>query len=319
MFVLVSEIKIGGYTFNRVNSVQVSRGTNAIGARAVVKVPVTAVIRAKDNSVSRRTETVKAIKVGDTVEIRLGYGREMNLEFRGYVRRINLKTPLEIECEDEFDRCRTRQVTVSGKTSKLSDVLSACGLSVGQAAELTLKNFVADNQTVSSVLEKLKTDYGLNIFFGMDGKVYAIRAFDLVSSTVKYELRKNVIKDDDLKFLKASDVKCKIKAVCYMADGSKVEATIGDDGGMERTLYFYDVESTGELKTLAEAELKKYSRDGYEGTIETFLLPYAEPCMVAELVDPVYSERDGRYHITAVETTFGTGGARRKVSIGIAV
>lgn len=319
MFVLASEIKIGVYTFNRVNDVQVNRSTNAIGATAVVKVPVTAVIRAKDNSVSQRTETAKAIKVGDTVEIRLGYGREMNLEFRGYVRRINFKTPLEIECEDEFYQCRTRQVTVSGKTSKLRDVLSACGLSVGQAAELTLKNFVADNQTVSSVLEKLKTDYGLNIFFGMDGKVYAIRAFDLVSDTVKYEFRRNVIKADDLKFLKASDAKYKIKAVCYMADGSKEEATIGDDGGMERTLYFYDVESTSELKTLAEAELKKYSKDGYEGTIETFLLPYAEPCMVAELSDPVYSERDGRYHITAVETTFKTDGARRKVSIGIAV
>lgn len=319
MFVLVSEIKIGGYTFDRVNSVQISRSTNAIGARAVVKVPVTAVIRAKDNSVSQRTETAKAIKVGDTVEIRLGYGREMNLEFRGYVRRINLKTPLEIECEDEFYQCRTRQVTVSGKSSTLGDVLKACGLTVGQAAALTLKNFVADNLPASSVLEKLRTDYGLNIFFDMDGKVYAIRAFDLVSDTVRYELRRNVIKDDDLKFLKASDVKCKIKAVCHMADGGKVETAIGEDGGMERTLYFYDVESASELKTLAEAELKKYSRDGYEGTIETFLLPYAEPCMVAELADPVYSERDGRYHITAVETTFGLSGARRKVSIGIAV
>lgn len=319
MFVLVSEIKLGGYTFDQVNSVQVSRSTSAIGAKAVVKVPVTAVIKASDGSVSARTETAKAVKVGDQVEIRLGYGKELNLEFRGYVRRINLKTPLEIECEDEFYRCRTRQATVSGKTSKLSDVLSACGLSVGQAAELTLKNFVADNRTVSSVLEKLKTDYGLDIFFDMDGKVYAIRAFDLVSDTVKYELRKNVIKDDDLKFLKASDVKCKIKAVCYMVDGSKMEAAIGEDGGMEKTLCFYDVESTGELKALAEAELKKYSKDGYEGTIETFLLPYAEPCMVADLSDPVYPERDGRYHITAVETTFGTGGARRKVSIGIAV
>lgn len=319
MFVLASKIKIGGYTFEQVNEVRITRSTTAIGARAVIKVPVTAVIKAKDGSTSQRTETAKSIKPGDPVEIQLGYGKELNTEFKGYVRRLNLKTPLEIECEDELYRTRTANVTLSGASTTLKDVLGACGLTVGQTTALTLKNFVADNQPVSSVLEKLTTDYGLNVFFDMEGKVYAIRAYDLVSQTVKYELRRNVIKDDDLKFLKASDVKLKIKTVCYRKDGNKVEAAIGEDGGAERTLYFYDVESDGELKSLAEAELKKYSRDGYEGTIETFLLPYAEPCMVAELTDPVYPDRNGRYHITAVETTFGMGGARRKVSIGIAV
>lgn len=319
MFVLASEIKIGGYTFSRVNHVQITRSVNSVFARAVIKLPVTAVIKATDGSTTAKTETAKAVKVGDPVEIKLGYGKELNREFSGYVRRINYKTPLEIECEDACFNTRRTNVTVSGGSTTLKDVLSACGLNVGQAAELTLKNFIVDNRPVNTVLEQLKTDYGLNVFFDMDGRVYAIRAFDLVSKTVKYELRRNVIKDDDLKFLKASDVKLKIKGVCYMKDGSKVEASIGEDGGSERTLYFYDVESTPELKTLAEAELKKYSRDGYEGTIETFLLPYAEPCMVAELTDPVYDERNGRYHITAVETTFGTSGARRRVSIGIAV
>lgn len=316
---LRSNIKIGGYTFDRVNDVRIMRSVNSTSAKAVIKVPVTAVIKAKDGSPSAKTETAKAIKVGDPVEIQLGYGRELNKEFAGYVRRINYKTPLEIECEDEYYQTRCKSVTLSGGSTTLKDVLSACGLTVGQAAELTIKNFVIDNKPANTVLEKLKTDYGLNVFFDLDGKVYAIRAFDLVSKTVKYELRRNVIKDDELKFQKASDVKLQIKGVCYMKDGSKVEATIGDDGGAEKTLYFYDVESQSELKTLAEAELKKYSKDGYDGTIETFLQPYAEPCMVADLADPVYEERNGRYHITAVETTFGMSGARRKVSIGIAV
>lgn len=319
MFALNSSIKIGGYTFGRINDVKITRSVNSTSAKAVIKVPVTAVIKAKDGSTSAKTETAKAIKVGDPVEIQLGYGRELNKEFAGYVRRVNYKTPLEIECEDEYYKTRCKAVTISGGSTTLKDVLLACGLNVGQVAELTLKNFVVDNKPANTVLEKLKTDYGLNVFFGLDGKVYAIRAFDLVSQTVKYELRKNVIKDDDLKFQKASDVKLKIKGICYMKDGSQVEASIGEDGGAEKTLYFYDVESQSELKTLAEAELKKYSKDGYDGTIETFLQPYAEPCMVADLTDPVYEERNGKYHITAVETTFGMSGARRKVSIGIAV
>lgn len=319
MFVLNSHIKIGDYTFDRVNEVQITRSLNSVYAKAVIKVPVTAVIKPKEGAASGKTETAKAVKAGDKVEIHLGYGKEMNLEFVGYVRRVNLKTPLEIECEDEHYACRATKVTISGKSTTLKKVLEACGLAVGQAATLTLKNFVADNVPANAVLEKLKSDYGLHIFFDLTGKVYAVRSFDLVSRSVKYELRRNVINDDDLRFSKASDTPLLLKAVCYMKDGSKVEATIGKEGGVEKTLYFYDVEDKAELKTLAEAELKKHSKDGYEGSLETFLLPYAEPCMAAELTDPVFSERNGRYHIEGVETTFGTGGARRKVSIGIAV
>ena len=74
-----------------------------------------------------------------------------------------------------------------------------------------------------------------------------------------------------------------------------------------------------ELAALAAAELKRYSYDGYAGRITAFLQPYAAPCMVAEIEDEVYHERDGRYYIEGVETTYGTGGARRTVEIGIKI
>ena len=41
--------------------------------------------------------------------------------------------------------------------------------------------------------------------------------------------------------------------------------------------------------------------------------------MIAEINDEQYKERDGRYYIESVETTFGTNGARRVVEIGIKV
>lgn len=315
MYRLCSEITVAGLRFGGINEIKITRSVNIPNATAMIKVPVTAVLKLKDEP-GTAIETAKAIKVGDAVTIRLGYDGSFNDEFKGFVKRLNYTTPLEIECEDAFYLARQKTVTLSG-TMTLADCLQKCGLEVLHATSLKLKNFVADNRPVSWVLGKLKTSYGLNIFFDMSGKIVAGRAFDIISEPVKYQLRENVIKDDNLRYQLSSDIKLKVKAICFKKDGTKVEGEIGTNGGIQKTLHFYDVENIAELKNLAEQELKRYSRDGYEGKIETFLLPYAEPCMLAQLEDRMYPERDGQYYIEGVEITFGISGARRLISLGI--
>ena len=71
------------------------------------------------------------------------------------------------------------------------------------------------------------------------------------------------------------------------------------------------------MKALAEQELKRYSFDGYRGKIETFLVPFAEPGMVAAVTDPIYSDRSGDYFIESTEVKFGRNGGRRMVELGI--
>lgn len=315
MYTLCSEINIGGKSFGGVYEVKVAASIHTPGATAVLKVPVTAVLRQK-NQISTVRETAQMIKVGEPVVIRLGYDGKMNEEFRGYVRKLNYRTPLEIECEDAFFLTRQRGVVLSG-SMLLRECLEKCGLPVGYAVDLKLRNFVVNDKPVSWVLGKLKTDYGLNVFFDGDGRVVAGRAFDRVGKEVKYRLRYNVIGDDDLKYLSAENVRLKVKAVCFRKDGEKKTAEAGVENGVTKTLHFYDVEDSTDLHTLAEQELKRYSRDGYEGKIETFLFPYASPGMLAVVEDPAYPERDGRYYIEGVETTYGRNGARRRVSMGI--
>lgn len=314
MFTLCSKIEIGGKQFGGVNDVQIKRSIYELGATATVKVPVTAVLKQQGQPVTE-VETAKAVKIGDPVKIELGYNDACNVEFQGYVKQINLRTPLEIVCEDAFYLCRGKSVTLSGKTT-LSDVLQKCGLQVGYAATLTLEAFQVPNKSVAWVLSKLKTDYGLSVFFDLSGKVYAAEPFKMQGETVKYELRGNVISDDDLTYQRAEDVKLKINAVCIYRDGRKIEAKLGADGGTEKKLYFYDVKDAKELAALAKAELERYSYDGYTGKIKTFLLPYAEPTMIAAIQDKVYNERSGSYYIESTETSFGRSGARRTVEIG---
>lgn len=320
MFVLCCEIKIGSVAFKSVHDVQIKRSIYNLAATAVIKVPVTAVLK-RAGEPPTYIETAEAVKVGDPVEIRLGYDGQMNTEFVGYVKRLNYKIPLEIECEDEYYLTRSINCVFSKKEASLKQCLSTIlpGIKLGVCADLTLKNFIVNNKPGSWVLGILKKEYGLTVFFDLNGNLYAGKAHDVQGETVKYLLRYNVIKDDDLKFQLASDVKMKVKAICYYKDGTKIEGALGEDGGENKTLYYYDVKDAKELKALAQEELKRYSFDGYRGKIETFLFPYALPGMVAQLEDEVYQERSGNYYIESVDVSFGMSGARRNIEIGIKV
>lgn len=314
MYVLSSEIKIGDKRFKSVTEVQIKRSVDELMATAVIKMPTTAVL--KQTGIPPATvEVAQQIKVGDKVEVKLGYDGKNNLEFIGYVKNLNLKTPLEIECEDEFYQCRKRNIKTSGTTT-LKQLLEKCELKVGFAEELTLKNFVIADRSVAYVLSKLQGDYGLSVFFDLNGKVYAMRQARAYSDTVKYELRRNVINDDSLQYQDVEDMKIEVKAICYKKDGTQIEATLGDKNGTTKTLYFYDVENTAELKTLADNELKRLSHDGYAGSITTFLLPNCSPGMLADLKDKVYPQRDGLYYINSVTTSYGRSGGRRTIEIG---
>lgn len=317
MLVLTCDIKIGDKRFTAVNTVTVKRSIYSLGATATFKVPVTAILR-QTGEPATKIETAQAVRVGDRVEVRLGYDGRDRLEFRGYVKSLNLATPLEIVCEDEFFRCRRRNVKTGG-TITLKALLERCGLAIGYAETLTLRNFAVPDKPVSSVLAKLAKNYGLSVFFDLDGRVYACRPERVIGDAVKYELRRNVINDDHLQYLNKADVKIQIKAICFKKDGTKVEAKKGTEGGTSKTLYFYDVADMKELAALAERELERQSYDGYDGRITTFLEPYAAPGMIAELTDPLYPDRSGRYYIETVETTFGQQGGRRTVEIGMTV
>lgn len=320
MFVLCCEVKIGSVAFKSVHDVQIKRSIYNLAATAVIKVPVTAVLK-RAGEPPTYIETAEAVKVGDPVEIRLGYDGQKNTEFVGYVKRLNYKIPLEIECEDEYYLTRSINCVFSKKETTLKQCLSTIlpGIKLGVCADLTLKNFVVNNKPGSWVLGILKKEYGLTVFFDLNGNLYAGKAHDVQGETVKYLLRYNVIKDDDLKFQLASDVKMKVKAICYYKDGTKIEGELGEDGGENKTLYYYDVKDAKELKALAQEELKRYSFDGYRGKIETFLFPYALPGMVAQVEDEVYQERSGNYYIESIDVSFGMNGARRNVEIGIKV
>ncbi len=295
-------------TFTSVHSIEVKRSIYDLGATATIKIPMTAVLR-QSGKPATHIETPQMIDVEDKITISMGYDMRMVKEFVGYVKQINHKKPLEIECEDEFYKVRSTPCTFSAKTATLKECLAATlpDVKIGHCTNLTLKNFVVDNNG-QWLLSELKKEYGLTIFFDVDNKLYVGKAFEVATGRAKYRMGYNVIKNKDLKFKQEKDKTLLVKAICYYKDGRREQGEAGKKGGEEKTLYYYDVENQEELKLLAQEEYSRYIYDGYEGKMETFLAPAAFPAMVAEIEDPDYPERTGSYYIESTTTTFGAGG-----------
>lgn len=321
MYTLCCDIKIGTASFHSVNEVTIKRSIHDLGASAVIKVPITALVR-QSGQPDAYVETRQQINIGDKVEIRLGYDNKLENEFTGYVRQVNSKLPLEIECEDEYFVTRRGAQNFSKKSTTLKECLDTMlpGIRQATCAELTLKNFSVKNESGAWVLAKLKKDYGLNIYFDVDGQLHAEKYFDgQQPPKTKYRLRYNVIKDTDLKYQMAGDTKYSVKAICFLKNGSTLEGKIGEEEGEQKTFYYYNVNDQNELKELARQEYKKLVASSYKGKIETFLAPYCQPGMAAAIEDPKFEERNGEYFVESTEVKFGTSGARRTVGIGMSV
>lgn len=320
---LITITTIAGQTikFDSVNQVTVDWSLDKIGSSATIRIPASARLVYKDGTKTESSQTAKVFNRGDLVNIKLAYDDKLNEEFEGFIYKINLTSPLEIECIGYEYKLLGSLPTKTFATTTLRGVLdyiiSGTGLKMdGQVPLVNMVNYVIPaNLTGIEALQQLKERYGFTIFF-VKSTIYSGLDFIKYRGTEKYSLGVNTPRADELKYQLADDVKLKIKAIQINKDNTRLEAEIGDKDGEQRTLYFHTAASISDLKKLAESEIKKYKFSGYTGKLTTFLEPYAAPGMVADISDIKYGERNGKYEIRAVTTTFGTVGARRSLDIG---
>lgn len=308
--------------FDAFHAIEGEKDIFKINSSCKLKIPVSARLKYAGTKNTESVQTAKQFSRGDKIKVRLGYNDDLHLEFEGFIYRVNLATPIEIECEGyEFllrSKCETKtwakttlkevlQYIISGTEIKLSEKVPSVDFT---------KYVIPANITKLEALQMVKEKYGVTVFF-MGNILYAGLAYVIDKGTVKYKLGHNTIKDDELKYREADDVQLKVKAVWVKPNNTKVEAEVGDPQGSQRTLFFYDVSSVEQLKKLAAEEIQKYKYSGYEGKITTFLQPYAEPGMKAMLMDPKFAERDGTYYITKTTLKADRSGGRRTVEISV--
>ncbi|MCE7990444.1 MAG: late control protein [Roseivirga sp.] len=320
MFILTCQIKIGDITLNQINDVKIEKSWRNLDDKAMLKLPRVNKLLSKN------------FEVGQPVTITLAYeGEPSKVEFEGYLKKIKPNVPLVLECEDPTWLLRQTNIENVWKTSTtVKEIVAYIVEQVNKenvATPITLsediKKIKLDHYRIQPVsaaeaINQLKKSYGLAAYF-RGHELYIGMAYGKLEGRVGYHMARNVIKNN-LTFRRKEDVKIKVKATSITKDNKTLTIESGDKQGDQRTLFFYNITDENVLKARVETELGKLKFDGFEGSLSTFLIPYATPGMTAVITDPDHPKlKNGSYVIDSVTTTFGVRGARRKVELGALV
>lgn len=318
MFILSAKVTIGEYVFLSINEVDITKSVEELADICVVKLPTRFKVRQNDQI----KYTEEAIKVGDKITVVLGYeDRYSGTEFVGYVSKVKPTIPMEIHCEDSIWLLRRKNVTKAfGKTTIkniLQELVSNTDLLLSdKIPDIPVDKFIIQNANAAQVLQKLKEDYSLTVFIEDGGKLYCgLQQANNIGQVAKYDLNYNLV-SNDLEFKTEDDKKLKIRYTYIDNKNKKKQVEVGDPNGELRTFHTSTISDEKILKEMATAELGKLKYAGFEGSVTSFLMPYATRGMAADIIDKEHPNRNGKYFIKKVETNFGTSGARRKVTIG---
>ncbi len=316
MFILKCNIKIGNFIFTSIHDVEITKSTEDLVDTAVLKMPTKFKIRGTGEA----KYIEEAIKAGDKVEITLSYeGKFEKLEFVGFVSKVSPKIPLEIHCEDAMWLLRRKNITKGfGKTTLkevLNEVVSGTEILLSEKVPvMAIDKFIIQNANGAQVLQKLKEDFALSVYLDDDGKLYAgLEQMNNIGQVAIYDL--NYMVENNLEFKTEDEKKLKVRYTYIDRQNKKKQVEAGDKDGELRTFHTSIISDEKKLKEIAEAELKKNKYAGYEGSVKSFLIPYATRGMAAEIRDKEHPNRQGKYFIKKVVTSFGTDGARRTVII----
>ncbi|MEI6900642.1 MAG: hypothetical protein WCL00_12255, partial [Bacteroidota bacterium] len=115
----------GGKTlsFTAMNHCEVEKSIYQLGSTAKIRIPTSARLRKDGKIVTDSEQTASIFNRGDKLSIELGYGDKLENEFKGFIKRVNYTSPLEIECEG-YEYLLRRPATVKIlKTTTIKDLI----------------------------------------------------------------------------------------------------------------------------------------------------------------------------------------------------
>lgn len=317
-----AEITIGKLKFTAGSEINIKKSWRNFTDTAFIKLPK-AIYYKNENGFLKPVEHLgDFIKVGDKVEIKIGYNRQLFTEFIGYVARSpRIAVPYELICEDEMWQLKRKEVNVSIENATVRQIVEAVapGYELDCIDEI-YGDFSMKRTTAVKVFNELQEKAGLYTFF-RDGRLVCGKIYldEKVSDKQPiFEYYENII-DQNLQYIYPDEAKVKLYAKSKNKDGSYTHVEVGEDGG--------DIEhwetpamdmKEKDLKTMAENRIKNIKRfGGYKGTITSFGWPRVEHGQVVQVIDKKYEERNTKNFADEIEINLtATGGYRRTTDIG---
>ena len=318
MFVLTSEIKIGQFTFRSISEVEIIKSIEELSDTATIKMPSKFIVR--QNGKEKLVEN--ALKIGNKVSIKLGYEEKYEgVEFTGFVVAIGSKIPLEIKCEDAMWLLRRKNIThaFNDKTplkTILQKVVENTEIELSdKIPDVEVEKFIIRNANGTQVLQKLKEHLALSIYLDSEGKLYAgLEQLNNLHKEAIYDLNYNLV-ENNLEYKTAEQKRLRIKYTYMDSKNKKKSVEVGDKDGELRTFHTSIISDEKKMEQMAHAEMQKLKYDGFEGSVKSFLIPFSTNGMTAVIKDKEHPNREGKYFIKKVVTSFGSNGARREISI----
>lgn len=315
---LTVQITIGQYSFYVVDSINIESSWNFLADTATITLPRRLLTQGSLSNVAA-PDLSSVIKVGDPVQIDLGYDFVFETEFTGYVKGISPNIPVKIECEDAMWKLKQNSLSNAWRSVSLKELLDfivPSGIEVKTPGQVNLGKFRIEGVSTFDILKKIKEVYGLVSYFRGNSLIVGF-PFQEQANEMNLHLQRNV---DDSKtkiaYRRSDQASLKFKAISIQADGSKIEVELGDPKGQLRTIHVPIGLKESEIKTIAQQRMKLYSFDGYQGTITTFGQPHVRHSDNVKIIDDLYPDREGTYRIDTVKVQVGAGGYRRTLTLG---
>lgn len=312
-----TEIKVGDLTTDFVHSYSVETSFDNFTDTAIISWPRKVVYQKE----KKRIEDL--IKVGDPVVIKRGYWPNLVERFTGYVARIKPGIVTRVECEDAAYLCKRQAINYSKKNVTVKQLIQdnlPAGLKV-EAVEAGIGSFRVKNLTLAEVLEKVRNKYGLRSWFQGSTLICGLPYLRQDGATYDLDFSVHVPlgKGEDLIYLKADDVKIKVKAVSMLPNNTKIEAEVGDPDGETRTYTTYNVTSVEELKKVAEENLELLKYEGFRGSFEIFgdpIIRHGDRVRVTNDLNPEMFKGEF-YAVKGVKEEMGVNtGIRQTIELG---
>ena len=314
MYKMSWDIKIGGYRLKMVEKVSIKRSVELLADTATVTLPAT---------VFNKTISIEdKIKVGDAVEIELGYNDDLKTEFKGYLKSIKTDGgSLTLELEDDIYLFRKSVKDEEMKDASVKKILeNICsqvgGFSVSCDYDFTYDKFVINNATGYDVLKKIQDEASPNIYL-KDKVLHVHPQYAEIFGEARFDFSRNIERDGtDLKYKSEDERKLLVVVEGTDETGATVSVEKGTTGGDKMTLKLPGVSSKSSLEQKAQSVLEQKVYTGYEGSFQTWLVPYVDAGYKVAITDPDYEVKNGTYYVISVETTFSKDGGVRKVTLG---
>lgn len=315
MYVMEHNITIGNYKLNSIISCEVIKNVESLSDLAKIVVPGMAY--------GQTLNVDDKIKRGDPVTIIMGYKGNLNQEFQGFVTSITNDNTIIINCEDSM--YLTRKEVVSKRYSKIDatdiikDIVSQLDgieLVLGDGVEiLKYDSFTVSDATALEVLKKIQEETNLHIFM-KGNKLHVYLQYTYKSGDVVFDFAKNVEKSA-LTYIYEADKQVLVEVVGMDRENKKTTVKVGEEGGDKITIHRYNVSDPKALKKIGEEELIKWRYNGYEGTIDTWLIPFCTYGASAKIIDPDFPNQEGIYYVKSSTVSFSSSGGVRKLGLGL--